>query len=62
MSRSLALIGAGLLLASTFPARAEDYVGKPFPNFTGKDALTGETISLKKLRGRMVLVDFWATW
>jgi peroxiredoxin len=38
------------------------YVGKKFPNFTGKDARTGKNISLEDLKGKVVLVDFWATW
>ena len=35
--------------------------GDPVPAFKVK-ALTGETISLKDLRGEVVLLDFWATW
>jgi hypothetical protein len=62
MFRSTVWLGAGLLLATPLSARAENYVGKEFPNFTAKDALTGESLSLKSLRGSMVLVDFWATW
>ena len=34
---------------------------KPAPNFTLTD-LDGEVISLAKLRGKVVLLDFWATW
>jgi thiol-disulfide isomerase/thioredoxin len=26
------------------------------------DAIGGETISMKKLRGKVVVIDFWATW
>lgn len=37
-----------------------DRVGKPFPlKFT---ALNGETVDLEKLKGKVVLLDFWATW
>ena len=36
-------------------------VGEPFElEFT--DAITGRSISMKGLRGRVVVVDFWATW
>jgi len=35
--------------------------GDLVPAFKVK-ALTGETISLKDLRGEVVLLDFWATW
>jgi len=31
------------------------------PDFSLPD-LTGETVSLKEFRGKIVLVDFWATW
>ena len=38
------------------------YVGKPLPNFKATDAITGEPLSLKDFRGKIVLVDFWAVW
>jgi peroxiredoxin len=34
---------------------------KPAPNFVLKDS-SGKTVSLKKLHGKVVLLDFWATW
>ncbi|MEE8156331.1 MAG: thioredoxin-like domain-containing protein [Phycisphaerales bacterium] len=43
-------------------AQAGKYVGKAFPNFTATDPVTGEKFALKDLRGKVVLVDFWATW
>lgn len=36
-------------------------VGKPAPLFELQD-LHGETVSLSALRGRPVLINFWATW
>ncbi len=36
-------------------------IGQPAPEFTLKD-LDGNPVSLKDLRGRVVLLDFWATW
>jgi peroxiredoxin len=36
-------------------------VGKPAPEFEAQD-LTGKSIRLESLRGKYVLVDFWATW
>jgi len=36
-------------------------IGKPAPEFAGT-ALDGEPIALADLRGRVVLLDFWATW
>ena len=35
--------------------------GKKAPNFSLKD-LTGEKFSLKELRGKIVILDFMATW
>jgi len=36
-------------------------VGLPFPDFAEKD-LDGKPISVGALKGKVVLVDFWATW
>ena len=38
-----------------------EWVGKPAPDFQVKD-LNGKELSLKKLHGQVVLLDFWATW
>jgi thiol-disulfide isomerase/thioredoxin len=35
--------------------------GLPFPDFAEKD-LNGNAISVGALKGKVVLVDFWATW
>ncbi|HEX4330653.1 MAG TPA: TlpA disulfide reductase family protein [Usitatibacter sp.] len=42
-------------------AQADGWVGKLAPGFT-LDALGGGTVSLAKLHGKVVLVNFWATW
>jgi beta-lactamase regulating signal transducer with metallopeptidase domain/thiol-disulfide isomerase/thioredoxin len=36
-------------------------VGDPAPDFTAT-MLSGQTVTLSRLRGRYVLLDFWATW
>ena len=36
-------------------------IGMPAPDFTAK-TLDGKEVSLKSLRGKVVLLDFWATW
>jgi thiol-disulfide isomerase/thioredoxin len=36
-------------------------VGQPFPPFTEKD-LNGKPLALADFKGKIVLVDFWATW
>jgi peroxiredoxin len=38
-----------------------DRVGKPAPRFEVRD-LSGRPVRLDRLRGKYVLVDFWATW
>ncbi len=41
--------------------RQKDAVGKPFElEFT--DAIKGSTVSMKGLKGKVVVIDFWATW
>lgn len=53
---ALLLLGGSVLYAQ--PVKRGDV----FPAFTGQDVRTGKSISLDKLRGKVVLVDFWATW
>ena len=36
--------------------------GKPAPDFTANDLLTGKPFSLSDLKGKVVLLDFWASW
>ena len=40
----------------------EKMIGKPAPNFVLRDVFSGQNISLKDFRGKIVLLDFWATW
>jgi len=50
-------------LASSAKGRANALgcIGKPFPlHFT--DVKTGKTIDIKDYRGKVVILDFWATW
>jgi len=46
-----------------FKARASrfDLVGAPTPSIEGKD-IDGKPVRLGDLKGKVVLVDFWATW
>lgn len=36
-------------------------INRPAPDFTLKD-IDGNTVQLSKLRGKIVVLDFWATW
>jgi thiol-disulfide isomerase/thioredoxin len=36
--------------------------GKPPPELTVKDWTNGEEVKLADLKGKVVLIDFWATW
>jgi len=66
-ARPVLLLLAGLLLLSVYACNersesvAKAEIGKPAPDFTLK-AVDGRTISLSSLRGKVVLVNFWATW
>jgi len=39
-----------------------DLVGAPAPAFVNAKALTGAPSSLASLKGRVVIIDFWASW
>jgi thiol-disulfide isomerase/thioredoxin len=43
-------------------AEAQALVGNPAPDFRGDFAINGDPIKLSDLRGKVVLLDFWATW
>ena len=53
----LAALGLGLAAATV----AASPVGQPAPALTFKD-LAGNDVSLSALKGKVVVVDFWATW
>ena len=37
-------------------------IGTAAPTFTGPDVESGETISLDQYKGKVVLLNFWASW
>src|SRR5262249_23390768 len=55
------MIVVGTLAAMASAAMAQE-VGAEFPNFTAKEAISGDKFALKDLQGKVVIVDFWATW
>ena len=68
-TRKTVIAGVALILAtfgfagcvSRSPERADPRVGRPAPPFELSD-LGGSKVSLKSLEGKVVMLDFWATW
>src|SRR5262249_8888346 len=49
------------VIALRGPRNPSEWVGKPFDlEFT--DAVSGSLVSMKQLKGKVVVIDFWATW
>lgn len=46
---------------NAYEAILKKLVNAKTPNFQIKD-LSGKTVSLKSLQGKIVIMDFWATW
>ena len=61
MPRLLRLLAPALLAAAlAFPAAAEA-AGEAAPDFTLRD-LNNQSVSLSQFKGKVVLINFWATW
>ena len=58
MRLSLSLV---LVVAAVATARAEVKAGQPAADFDAA-TLAGSSLKLSSLRGKVVLVDFWASW
>ena len=59
----VALLGLLFLSLGNDPGRIDSpLIGKPAPAFALKAVGGSETIDLQKLRGRPVVINFWATW
>jgi thiol-disulfide isomerase/thioredoxin len=43
------------------PRNPQEWIGKPF-ELAFRDAISGSPVSIKNLKGKVVVVDFWATW
>jgi len=55
---SKSLVTVCLLMIAGFGLRAQDLA----PGFSGIDLQTGDQINLADYRGRVVYLDFWASW
>ena len=53
--------GAKLVQVLDTPFKPADWSGRPATDFT-LSSLTGQQVSLSGLRGKVVLMGFWATW
>ncbi len=72
MNRTVLIIGViivALVVFVLFAGLGKDpqhidspLIGKPAPSFALKAVGTGETVDLATLRGKPVIVNFWATW
>jgi cytochrome c biogenesis protein CcmG/thiol:disulfide interchange protein DsbE len=56
----MAILVAALFFRGSL-ARAVDS-GADAPAFSSRDILSGRVVELSKLKGKLVLIDFWATW
>jgi len=57
----LVLTGSGAYIYSNLPSTSAVVAGELAPDFTLEDT-EGNKISLSALRGKVVMVNFWATW
>lgn len=72
MNRTVLIVGIAIalaLIAVLFVGLGNDpqaikspLIGRPAPSFALKAVGSGETIDLEQLRGKPVVVNFWATW
>src|SRR6187431_3117143 len=64
ISAPLALLATLVLSVLLEPVSARDKtgLGKPAPDFTLSGFSSEETVTLSALKGKVVLIDFWASW
>jgi len=63
-AKTMILVGGCLAAAllSTAASGGPIRTGTVFPDFSDTDYFAHKPISLKQFRGKVVVVDFWATW
>lgn len=57
----LVVLGGGAYIYSNLPSTTAVVTGEVAPDFTLEDT-KGNKITLSALRGKVVMVNFWATW
>ena len=72
MNRTVLVIGLLIAIATVgilFVGLGKDpqkivspLIGKPAPTFALRDVVSGQTVDLAALRGKPVVLNFWATW
>ena len=63
LMRALTTILATLIFTAMAAGMSpSDYAGKKFPEFSATDPISKDKFSLDDFKGKVVLVDFWATW
>jgi len=55
------LISAAMIIAGAYDGSSVQGLGRPAPPYNLKD-LEGNTVSSSALQGKIVIVNFWATW
>ncbi len=62
VSASLALATLALLIVPSQARSASDHVGKPAIEINAGKWLNTQPLKLSSMKGKVVVVEFWATW
>jgi thiol-disulfide isomerase/thioredoxin len=54
--------GSSSTKATSIKSNSHPMVGRPAPDFKGDFAVNGKPVALSDLKGKVVVVDFWAVW